>query len=92
MQKELRQQTELLNTHKERTTSKRIALEVKFVFTTEEVFKVAKEAEQVTAANKSHKRTRKHPIQKTSKDEEQMMLEKEASGSDSDSIAVMTCN
>ena len=48
MRKKLKQQRKLLETHKKHSKSKRIALQGKFVFTTEEMLQIAKEAESIT--------------------------------------------
>ena len=55
MCKELKQQNELLNARKKWKTGKRIALEGKFVFTTEEVLQVVKEAEAAMTAKQLRK-------------------------------------
>ena len=88
MRKELRQQRELLNARKTRSRGKRIALEGRFVFTTEEVLQIAKEAEVVSAAKGARKRPYKRPIQAVLEDEEDEMLVNDPSSSDSDCIIV----
>lgn len=88
MRKELRQQRDLLNARKKHKTGKRIALEGRFVFTTEEVLKVVKEAEAVTAVKSSRKQPKKCSIQEILEDEEDEIVENKASSSDSDCIIV----
>ena len=89
MRKELKQKDELLNARKRRKKGKRIAVEGKFVFTTEEVLQLVKEAEAETATKKARKQPRKRPIQEILEDEEDEVLENEASSSDSDCIVLM---
>ena len=90
MRKELKQQRELLEARKKRSKGKRIALQGKFVFTTEEVLQIAKEAESVSATKSAQKRPRKRPIQAVLDNEEEEMLDNNSNGSDSDCIIVAT--
>ena len=88
MREELRQKDELLNARKKRKTGKRIAVEGKFVFTTEEVLQIVKNAEAATAAKKAHKQPRKRSIQEVLEDEEDELLENESSSSESGCIVL----
>ena len=49
MRKELKQQKKLFETHKKCSKNKKIALQDKFVFTTEEMLQIAKEAKSINA-------------------------------------------
>jgi len=59
LEKRLAEQEELLGTRKTRKTGKRVALKGKFVFTTEEVLEIARQAEEEVEARKGRKRTRR---------------------------------
>ena len=74
------EQQELLNRRKQRTKGKRVALKGKFVFSTKEILKIARDAEAATAARSSKKRPYKRKIDQVDDDPEE-----EASGSDSSS-------
>lgn len=58
LRKENSQQRELLETRKKRTKGKRVALQGKFVFNTEEILEVVRKAEAETAKKKTRKRKR----------------------------------
>ena len=62
LRKELAEHRELLQTRTTRNKGKRVALKGRFVFSTEEVFRIAKEAAEETTAKKGRKRPRKHSI------------------------------
>ena len=55
LRKRLAEQEELLRTRKARKKGKRVALKGRFVFSTEEVLQIAKEAEEETGAKKRRK-------------------------------------
>ena len=57
LRKRLAEAEELLRTRKKRTTGKRIALAGKFVFSTEEVLQIAKDAERVVNNKKGKNKT-----------------------------------
>lgn len=63
LQKELNDCKELLETRKKRTKGKRIKLQGQFVFSTEEVLKIVREAEEKTTEKKPRGRPRKRPIE-----------------------------
>ena len=86
--KENAQQRETLQTRKKRTTGKRVAMKGKFVFSTQEVLDVVRQAEQATAEKHSRKRRRKGPTVVEIEDEELQLLENVSSDSDSDCIVV----
>jgi hypothetical protein len=56
LRKENVKQRELLQTRKKRNTSKRVALKGKFVFSTQEVLEIAREAEKATKEKTTRKR------------------------------------
>ena len=88
MRKELKQKNDLFNARKKRKISKRIAVKGKFVFTTEEVLQLMKEAEAENTAKKMRKKPRKRPIQEVLEDNEDETLENEDNSSDSDCIVL----
>jgi hypothetical protein len=86
---ELAKQRDILQTRKNRNTGKRVALKGKFVFSTQEVLEVAREAEKATASKTSRKRPRKQPAPVEIGEQENEVLENVSSNSDSDCIAVV---
>lgn len=58
LQKETTEQRELLETRKKQTKGKRVALEGRVVFNTEEILEIARQAEVETAKKKTRKRKR----------------------------------
>jgi hypothetical protein len=89
LQKENAKQRELLTTRKNWTTSKRIALKGWFVFSTQEVFKIVREAEKATADKTSRKRPRKVSDNLEIEKDQENTFEHLSGDSDSDCIAVM---
>ena len=88
IRKELAEQTELLQTRKKRKKGKRVALKGKFVFTTQEVLDIVKEAEAETATKKGRKRPHRRSISVEIEDNEEDELENVVSDSESDCIIV----
>ena len=86
---ELAKQKEILQTRKNRTKGKRVALKGKFVFSTQEVLEVARAAEQASEGKTSRKRLRKQSIAIEIEEQENEVVENVSSDSDSDCIAVM---
>ena len=86
--KELKLAKEILNTRKKCTKDKRVALEGKFVFFTQEVLDIAQAAEVETEAKKKCKQPRKCIIDEILDEEEVETLENKSSSSDSDCIVV----
>jgi hypothetical protein len=86
--KRLAEQDELLRARKRRTTGKRVALKGKFVFSTEEVLEIARQAEADTAARSAKRPTRKRTINAITRTEEEDIIENESEQSDSDCIVV----
>ena len=82
LQKELKECKELLQTRKKRTKGKRIKLQGEFVFTTEEVLKIVREAEEKPKEKRPRGRPRKRPIEEVEKEDE--IEEVESSSSDSE--------
>ena len=86
--KELKSAKEILNTRKKRTKGKRVALEGKFVFFTQEVLDIARTAEAEAETKKKRKQPRKRTIDEALDEEEAEILENVSSSSDSDCIIV----
>jgi hypothetical protein len=87
-QKRLAEQDELLQARKKRTKGKRIALKGKFVFSTEEVLEIARQAEADTAARSARKTIRKRTIGEINRTEEEEIAGNNSDNSDSDCIVV----
>ena len=87
--KENAEQRELLQTRKKRKTGKRVALKGKFVFSTQEVLEIAREAEKATAEKGIRTRRRKVPTTEKMEQQEDEVIESIASDSDSDCIVVV---
>jgi hypothetical protein len=85
---ELVKQRETLHMRKNRTTGKRVALKGKFVFSTQEVLEIAREAEKATASKTSRKRPRKQLAPTEINEQDNEVLENVSSDSDSDCIVV----
>ena len=90
LRKELKAQEELLRTRQNRRKGKRVALKGKFVLSTDEVLKIAREAEADSARKKRRQRQRSRMDNIEDSDDELDMLEKTFSDSDSDCIVVAT--
>jgi hypothetical protein len=89
LRRQLKEAEALLSTRKVRKKGKWVAVQGKFVFSTQEVLKMVEEAEAETAAKKSRKRPRmRKPAQKDEMLEDQT-LEKLSSDSESDCIVVV---
>ena len=86
------EQQQLLNRRKQRTKGKRVALKGKFVFSTEEILKIARDAEAATAARSSKKRPYKRKIDQVDHDVEEQASESDSSSSLSDCIVVACPN
>ena len=88
LRKQVKEQSELLSTRKNRTRGKRIALKGRFVFSTQEVLEIAKAAETETSKKRTGSRPRKRNIEETIEGGEDRELEMILSDSDSDCIVV----
>ena len=88
LQKQVEQQQELLSARKNRTKGKRVALKGKFVFSTEEVLKIAKQAEAQSTNKKPRGRPRKRPIAAVIESDEEEEQENISSDSDNSCIVV----
>ena len=86
--KELKSAKEILNTRKKRTKGKRVALEGKFVFFTQEVLDIARAAEADAEAKKKRKQPRKRTIDEVLDEEDAEIVRSESESSDSDCIVV----
>ena len=63
MRKKLKQQKKLLETHKKHFKNKKIALQNKFVCTTEEILQITKKTKSANTTKSALKWPRKRPIQ-----------------------------
>ena len=88
LRKENTEQRQLLKTRKHRVKGKRVALNGKFVFSTQEVLNIAKQAEKATADKNARTQRRKGPTAVEIQEQENELLENISSNSDSDCIAV----
>jgi len=70
LRSQLDEKDKILRTRKSRKTGKRVRLEGVFVYSTEEVLDVAREAEAARAAKKPRGRPRKRPIGEVDNEEE----------------------
>jgi hypothetical protein len=73
--KEVKEYKELLETRKKRTKGKRIKLQGEFVFSTEEVLKIVREAEVKSTEKRPRGRPRKRPIEEVEEEIEEEVLE-----------------
>ena len=90
MHQKLKQQNFFLEIHKKYSKNKKIALQSKFVFMTEEILQITKEAESISTIKSAQKQPPKRPIQAVLDNEEKKKLNNNSSGSDSDCIIVAT--
>ena len=88
LRKRIAEQDKLLRTRKARKKGKRVALKGRFVFTTEEVLQIAREAEEETAAKKGRRRPPKRSVSVEIEENEENVLEDVSSDSESDCIIV----
>ncbi|ODQ70194.1 hypothetical protein LIPSTDRAFT_58111 [Lipomyces starkeyi NRRL Y-11557] len=86
LRKELQECKELLQTRKKRTKGKRIKLHGEFVFSTEEVLKIVREAEEKPNAKRPRGRPRKLPIEEVDKLEEDEEVENSSIESELDLV------
>ena len=84
LRKRIAEQYELLHTRKARKRGKRVALKGRFVFSTEEVLQIAKEAEEGTAATKGRRRPHKRSVSIEIEESGDKVLDNISSGSKSD--------
>ena len=87
--KKLKQPKKFLETCKKCSKNKRIALQSKFVFTTEEMLQITKETKSINTTKSAQKQPRKRPIQAVL-DNKKKMLNNNSNGSNSDCIIVAT--
>lgn len=88
LRRELAEARELLRSHKNRRKGKRVALQGKFVFSTQEVLEIAREAEENTATKRGRKRPPTTAIDVEISGDEDEVLEIMRSDSESDCIIV----
>jgi len=88
LRQQVEEQKRLLDTRKERSKGKRIAVKGQFVFSTEEILKKVEECEAETVAKKAGKQARKRVIDEILEDNEIDGLENTYSQPESDCIVV----
>lgn len=88
LRRELAEAQALLRSRKRSTTGKRVALQGKFVFSTQEVLEIARQAELDSAAKRGRKRARTAAIDVELSVGEDEVLEAACSDSESDCIIV----
>jgi len=90
LRKENTDQRALLKIRKRRATGKRVALNGRFVFSTQEVLEIAREAEKATADKSTRTRGRKRPVAVEIEEQENEPVESISSNSESDCIVVQS--
>jgi hypothetical protein len=88
IRRELAEHRELLQSRKIKRAGKRVKLQSKFVFSTQEVFKIAEEAEKLTVAKKGRRPRQQRAISVEVESDEVDILEIGSSESESDCIIV----
>ena len=88
LRKQLEEAQQLLNAPEARMNDKRVALKGKFVFSTEEVLEVARQAEAALSAKKPRGRPPKRPIAAVIEEEDDQILEESDKASEHDCIVV----
>ena len=88
LRRELAEARALLRSRKSRKSGKRVALQGKFVFSTQEVFEIAKQAEVNSAAKRGRKRPRTAAVYAELSVGEDEVLEAMCDDSESDCIIV----
>ena len=88
LRRELAEARALLRSRKSRKSGKRVALQGKFVFSTQEVFEIAKQAEVNSAAKRGRKRPRTAAVDAELSVGEDEVLEAMCDDSESDCIIV----
>jgi hypothetical protein len=89
LRKEVAEQQKLLQVRKKRLTGKRISLKGKFVFSTQEVLEVARQAEQATAEKTARTQRRKRAISVEIEGDDENTFENISTDSESNCIAVV---
>lgn len=88
IRKENSAQKELLHIRKSRKKGKRIALKGRFIFSTQEVLEIAKQAEEETSMKKTRKRPRATSINEEIEEQEDDILDNHSSDSEISCIIV----
>jgi hypothetical protein len=88
LRRELAEARELLRSRKNRRKGKRVALQGKFVFSTQEVLEIARQAEENAATKQGRRRPRTTAINVEISGDEDEVLEIVRSNSESDCIIV----
>ncbi|KFY18563.1 hypothetical protein V493_08507 [Pseudogymnoascus sp. VKM F-4281 (FW-2241)] len=82
LRKEVKEYKEILETRKKRTKGKRIKLQGEFVFSTEEVLKIVREAELKPTEKRPRGRPRKRPIEEVEEEIEEEEVKNDSSDSE----------
>jgi len=82
LRKQLSDAQEVIETRKKRTKGKRVKLQGQFVFSTKEVLKMVREAEEKPKEKKPRGRPRKRPIEESEEEIEEEELENSSSDSE----------
>ena len=82
--RKLKQQRKLLDAHKKFLKNKKITLQNTFVFTTEKMLQITKEAESINVTKNIWKQPQKRPIQTILENNKNNMPNSKSSSSDSD--------
>ena len=88
LRRQLSEQQKLLNTRKKRTKGKRVALEGRFVFSTEEILDIARKAEAETAKRQAKKPRREREIDPEILGEQEDVFESAESEFDDDCVII----
>ena len=88
MHKELKQQQKMFNAHKKHSKNKKITLQNRFMFTTEEILQIIKKTKSINATKSVQKWPQKCPIQTILENDKNNMPNSKSSNSDSDCIIV----
>ena len=88
LRRQVSEQQELLRTRKSRQKGKRVALEGRFVFSTEEILNIARKAEAETARRQAKKLRRERAIDPETLGEQEDVFESAESEFDDDCVII----
>ncbi|KAG9242992.1 hypothetical protein BJ878DRAFT_424702, partial [Calycina marina] len=89
LRKQLEDQKAILDTRNSHKKGKRVKLQGQFVFSTEDVLKIVREAEKAPVAKRPRGRPRKRPMEEVEEDEEDEPVEPGFANSDSEESAIV---
>lgn len=89
LRKELSEQKAVLQRRRTHKRGKRVKLEGQFVFSTADVLKIAREAEQETAAKRPKRRPRTRPIEEEEEDKEEEEVQRSSESSESEGSVIV---